>query len=84
MTLKRRVATIKTPRRMTSTLSGMLSTMFEERYHERNHKPEPEGSDVSVSLDSDICDDETKRMPRFWERRDLEVIRFRECSRIRR
>ena len=59
-------------------------TMFERRYHERNHKPEPEESDISVSLDSDICGDETRRMPRFWERRDLEVIRFRECSRIRR
>ena len=31
-------------------------TMFERRYHERNHKPE--GSDVSVSLDSYICGDE--------------------------
>ena len=71
----------------TMSFNGRLDhrgTMFERRYHERNHKPEPEGSGVSVSLDSDICGDETKRMPRFWERRDLEVIRFRECSRIRR
>ena len=35
-------------------------TMFERRYHERNHKPEPEGSDVSVSLDSYIYGDETE------------------------
>ena len=34
-------------------------TMFEGGDHERNHKPEPEGSDVSVSLDSYICGDET-------------------------
>ena len=34
------------------------STMFEGHYHERNHKPEE--SDVSVSLDSYICGDETE------------------------
>lgn len=71
----------------TMSFNGRLDhrgTMFERRYHERNHKPEPEESGISVSLDSDICGDKTRRMPRFWERRDLEVIRFRECSRIRR